>query len=421
MVTTVTAVLGTGVETSAIYMIFCFAACNLFINPIWAFCRKATCSATRQLPEFGSVGQELTYNVQICNDGPKPLSAMSFEEWPHHPIPDYDIFANTPEPGEEKRNVVDRTLLYYRWTWLQEKERGFNILEATQLPQKINSGEKARAQFTVVPQNRGLFHFAELRVLLPDPFGLFQRCLPVRAQKDQIIILPKRYALGNFSLPGKAQLHLGGETASNSIGQTGDFLHLRDYQAGDPMRSVDWKSWARTGLPVVREYEDNFFPHYGVVLDTSGSPGLRFEEAVSVASSFVASMDTRECLLDLLFIGEKSYRITAGQGVAKQSKLLEVLATVQTRGNTDFDKLEALISRQIKHLTSLIIICPDWSLERRHFISSLQTNGINTTTFVIADDQTKEAFESAPLREVYLLHLNSLAQDLALAAAQLNL
>ena len=97
------------------------------------------------------------------------------------------------------------------------------------------------------------------------------------------------------------------------------------------MRSVDWKSWARTGVPVVREYEDNFFPHYGVILDTSGPPGQRFEEAVSVASSFVASMDTQECLLDLIFIGQKSYRITAGQGVARRSKLLEILATVQAR------------------------------------------------------------------------------------------
>ena len=117
LVSTIAAVLGTDVENSAVYMIFCFAVCSLAMGFLWVFCRQAKVSGTRSLPEFGSVGQELQYAVEVRNDHSKPLSAMLFEEWPPDPTPDYDTFANTPEPGEDKRNIVDRTMLFYRWTW----------------------------------------------------------------------------------------------------------------------------------------------------------------------------------------------------------------------------------------------------------------------------------------------------------------
>lgn len=420
LLSTVAAVLGTNVEDSAIYMIFCFAVCALLSGLLWVFCRSAKLSGERSLPEFGSVGQKLQYTVEVHNDDEKDLSAMMFEEWPPDPTPDYETFANSPEPGEEKRNIVDRTMLFYRWTWLQDRERGFSLLEATQSPRKLAAGESGRVTFDLTPQHRGVLHLAELRVILPDPFGLFQRCRIVTTSNDHITVLPKRYPLSNFSLPGDAHLHLGGEAASNSVGQTGDFLHLRDYQSGDAMRSVDWKSWARTGIPVVREYEDNFFPHYGVILDTSGPPGERFEEAVSVASSFVASMDTRECLLDLMFIGEKSYRITAGQGVARRSKLLEVLATVQARPKTDFKVLQGLVGRESEHLTALLLIFPDWTEERRAFLNQLRSQSLETTAFVIADQKTKEAFQKHPVSQVHLLHLKTIARDLSVAASQLQ-
>lgn len=421
MVCTVSAVLGTNVETSGIYMIFCFSACALAMALIWIFCRKAKISGVRSLPEFGSVGQELNYSVEIYNQDHRPLNAMLFEEWPPDPTPAYETFANTPEPGENKRNIVDRTMLYYRWTWIQEQERGYNLLEATQSPHTLKPNEKGRLQFSLIPQNRGVLSFSDLHVLLPDPFGLFQRCPRVKTSNDHIIVLPKRYPLTEFHLPGKAHLHLGGEAASNSVGQTGDFLHLREYRPGDAMRSMDWKSWARTSIPVVREYEDNFFPHYGVVLDTSGPPGPRFEEAVSVASSFVSSMDTQECLLDLLFLGEKSYRLTIGQGVAPRNKLLEALATVKPRKNSDFKALKNLISRESEHLTALLIIFPNWSTERQDFLSELQAEGIKSTVFVIADQKEKENPELKSAAGVHFLHLNSISHDLSLATAQLEL
>ena len=71
---------------------------------------------------------------------------------------------------------------------------------------------------------------------------------------------------------------------------------LRDYQPGDPLRLIHWPTWARTGKPVVKELEDTFFPRHGLILDTFPAIGddALFEDAVSVAASFVVAVDARD-------------------------------------------------------------------------------------------------------------------------------
>lgn len=414
------AVLGADIDSSGVYLLFCATTSLGFISFCWIWFRFAKVSALRHLPEYGSVGEVVRYVVEVRNDGQRRLAAMLFEEWPSDPRPDFETFANTPEPGEERRNIVDRQMLYYRWTWLQERERGFSAMESLNSPRSLARGETARINFELTPQHRGVIELDQLRLLLPDPAGLFQRCLRVAAPRSELIVLPKRYSLGEFSLEGQAHLHLGGEAASNRVGQAGDFLHLRDYHPGDAMRSVDWKSWARTGVPVVREYEDHIFPRYGLVLDTSGSPGVGFEEAVSVAASFVAGVDTRECLLDLMFVGEKSYRITAGRGVARRSDLLEVLARIQPRVHEDFEPLRGLVQKQGSELTAVIVIFPSWSAARESFFQKLRKSGIEVAAFVIGEVETDEDSPTPVLPAgVHLLARSSIARDLARAADQL--
>jgi uncharacterized protein (DUF58 family) len=86
-----------------------------------------------------------------------------------------------------------------------------------------------------------------------------------------------------------------------SVGDSEEFLALRDYRPGDPLQRVHWKSFARTGKPVVKDYQDEFFERHALVLDTGSLAGedAAFEDAVALAASFVYTIDTQECLLDL--------------------------------------------------------------------------------------------------------------------------
>ncbi|MGH8024685.1 MAG: DUF58 domain-containing protein, partial [Limisphaerales bacterium] len=140
-----------------------------------------------------------------------------------------------------------------------------------------------------------------------DPFGLFRSFARFRAP-ETVLILPKRYPLPPFILPGGARFQQGGVALASNVGQSDEFVSLREYRQGDPLRRIHWRSWARIGKPIVREFEDEFFSRYALVLDTfSNEPYSEpFEEAVSLASSFASAIRTQESLLDLLFIGTQA-------------------------------------------------------------------------------------------------------------------
>ena len=55
---------------------------------------------------------------------------------------------------------------------------------------------------------------------------------------------------------------------ASSVGESEEFVSLRDYRRGDPMRHIHWKSWAKTGKPIVKEFQDEFFVRHALILDT---------------------------------------------------------------------------------------------------------------------------------------------------------
>jgi len=110
---------------------------------------------------------------------------------------------------------------------------------------------------------------------------------------------------------------------ASTIGEAEEFVGLREYRPGDPLQRVHWKSFARTGKPIVKEFQDEFFERHALVLDTSTDRGedIAFEEAVAVAASFVYAIDTQECLLDLLFVGAAVHTYTGGRGQLRAEHL----------------------------------------------------------------------------------------------------
>jgi uncharacterized protein (DUF58 family) len=203
--------------------------------------------------------------------------------------------------------------------------------------------------------------------------------------KDKLIVLPHRYRIPPTDLPGSARFQLGGEATSGTIGQSGDFTSIREYRAGDPISHIHWKSWARTGKAMVKEYEDVFFPRYGLVLDTfaPAEDATLFEEAVSIAASFAASIDTKESLLDLMFIRDEAFHFSAGRGEERIDKMLEVLAGVSCEPHNNFEALQKLILRYQDELTACICIFTGWSEKRRDTVQRLLQAGIELKVFSI--------------------------------------
>jgi len=371
----------------------------LGVSLIWAFCRKAKIEVHRELPRLATVGEEMSYRVQVYNSSRKKLCGAKLLELPPDNRPSYNLFANSKEPGEEKRNVFDRQLAYYRWEWLQ---RGLTLFDHVSSPtlSLVRAGESVSTTISLTPKKRGIITLTDMRICLPDPLGVFQRCRRTHSSKDKLVVLPHRYRLPAYNIPGNARFQLGGEAASSTTGQSGDFTSVREYHTGDPLRHIHWKSWARTGKAMVKEYEDVFFPRYGLVLDTfaAAEDAHMFEEAVSVAASFAASIDTRETLLDLMFIHDEAYVFSAGRGEERIDSMLEVLAGVNCEPSQDFQALQKLVLRYRDDLTACICIFTGWCENRRDTVVKLRRSGVELKIFSICKnhDEAQTAQQDFP-------------------------
>lgn len=344
--------------------------------------RRARLSAERDLPRLATVGEPVAYTVRLHPVGRRRIQRAWLLETPPDPRPTLTEFASRPEPGEERRNRFDRRFIYYRWQWLMACKRAFSGGDSpTEI--RLSPGKPADIKLELIPRRRGVIPLNDLRVLLPDPLGLFQRCRKVPAPPATLTVLPRRYRLPPIELPGSARFEIGGDATGNTIGTAGEFIGLREYRKGDSMRQIHWKSWARMGKPIVKELEDTHYPRHGLVLDTFATDEALFEDALSVAASFAATIDTHESLLDLMFIGDRAHIVTAGRGLARAEKLLEALAAVQPSDAAGFEPLLRLVLRHREQLTSCLVVLAGWDDRRAAFLTEIAAGGVQAATLII--------------------------------------
>jgi uncharacterized protein (DUF58 family) len=404
-----------GQSTDSIVQIFAFSLGLALLALFWVALRGAKLSAAHELPRHATAGEPLRYTVKLENLGSRKLIGARIADTPPDPRPSLMEFAQLREPGEERRNAFDRTMAYYRWQWLTARKRGFFPSES-ESEILLEPGETKRVSMRITPLRRGVIAMNDLRVLLPDPMGFFQKCKKVESRHARLVVLPRRYRLPHFVMPGSAAFRIGGEETSNAIGTAGEFVGLRDYRPGDPLRQIHWKSWAHTGKPMVKELEDTFYPRYALVLDTfpGSSDEQTFEDLVSVAASFIVGLDHSQSLLDLMFIADEAHTVTAGRGMDRTEKLLEVLAGVQMEEKERFEILARTVSRHREQMTSCLLMLNGWDKAREDFVKQLLKGGIICVPLVIGPG------ERPPGVIGYWLESGEIARDLLRLPSRLS-
>ncbi len=341
----------------------------------------------RMLPPHASIGDQVRYTVTLINRSGRHQSGLLLREMVADPRPSHEEFLAAREPGEAKRNFYDRWLGYHRYVWLTTQKRG--AMELSCPVGELPEDGQARITMILTPLRRGRVHLVGLALLRPEPLVLLHAVKLLKAP-DHLLVLPRRYRLPHdMQLPGGRQYQQGGVAMAGSVGETEEFVSLREFREGDSPRHIHWPSWAKTGKPLVKEYQEEFFVRHALILDTfSPRHEAAFEEAVSLAASFAATLEQGDSLLDLLFVGHRAHRVTAGRGVAHAEQLLEVLASVQPTYERDFSDLTALVRAQGSGLSGCVILLLAWDAPRRELVKRLIGAGVPLLVFhVLGEDE----------------------------------
>jgi uncharacterized protein (DUF58 family) len=190
----------------------------------------------------------------------------------------------------------------------------------------------AYLEYAVDLDRRGLHEFPPLELTSRAPFGFFRRCRRLDVP-TRVLVYPEVRHLHHLRLLDR---HQALELSRRRAGVGTEILGVRPFQSGDSPRRVHWRSVARTGRLMSKEFADESRPGLVLVLDVRAHPyaptaskHTPFEWAVKIAASIGDYTQRRGHPLHLLADCEAW---PTPPGPVARLPLLEYLARVQPSG-----------------------------------------------------------------------------------------
>ena len=143
-------------------------------------------------------------------------------------------------------------------------------------------------------QHRGRYVVGPFVVKTRFPFGLFERTMTIGGT-ESLVVFPR---LGNLSQRWLARQHEsfeGNARAQQKYHRVeGEFYGVRDWRDGDSLRSIHWRTSARRGNWVVRQFEQPHNRDVAVLVDlmlpkVKGNGKKEQQETLETAISFAAT------------------------------------------------------------------------------------------------------------------------------------
>lgn len=202
----------------------------------------------------------------------------------------------------------------------------------------LRRGQRARAAYRVPTNRRGRYALGPITLTVTDPFGLARRSW-VAGAPDEVTICPRVHEVRPPpGAPGRLRSASPFAVRFHAPAVDGEeFLTLREYEIGDDLRRIHWRSTARTGELVVREDEAQWQPRAVVLLDTR--PGAHdeasFEAAVEAVASVVARLVRSALPVDVITTDGRTLGATGTRrrhGIGVEALIMDELAVVEPGG-----------------------------------------------------------------------------------------
>ena len=257
-------------------------------------------------------GEKVHFSIEISNRKPIPLPRLDIND----DIPD----ALNIEGGDVGYSPIPNSTRMRHST-------------------SISWYEKTRWDYRISGSERGYFRIGPVTLTSGDIFGLFQN---VRQDKsrDYLLVYPNVVDLPSIGLPEARPL---GDT-EGGIRMFQDPSRpsgIRDYQRGDPMKTIDWKATAKMGDLKVRTFESS--SSQTIILLVAIETRLRFweghsavnlERVITAAASVASYVSDKRYSLGMFsngtpILADRPMKIPPTRSEEQLTVILEALATIR--------------------------------------------------------------------------------------------
>jgi uncharacterized protein (DUF58 family) len=345
------------------FVLFALAAPPLLVGLATLFRARPPLRLAGRLPSRLTAGRRLSLPIEVSGE-PGATGPLS-------------VFWAAPRPAEEGLAV--------------------SPVEATI---EAEAGRPARLSLGFEPRRRGRYELPSLGVAATDAFGLFRtRARWIHGQT--VLVYPRYFTFGELPLPVGRRYQPGGIPLASEVGDSLEFIGTREYREGDPLRKIHWRSWARRGEPVVKEYQEEYFSRLALVLDTflprrpRPRERERFEAAISVVASLTDHFSRSEEVVDILAAGPDLYEVSTGRSLGYLDNVLDVLACLEPSSAPPFEAIGPVLVERLERLTTVVAVMLEWDAARESFLRQLRAMGVATRIVLVHEGATRVDWSAA--------------------------
>jgi len=256
---------------------------------------------------------------------------------------------------------------------------------------ELQPGHSHRFRQRLSAQYRGAYVLKELLQENCFPFGLWQDA-KVHKVENAFLVYPKYHHLRELDIPVGRKYQPGGLALTSFLGDSTEFLSTREFRPGDPLRHIHWRSWARVGKPIVKEYGEEYFCRLALIVDTvvpDGESEQCLEQSISLAAAITDYLSREEYVIDIFAAGPKLYYMQAGRSLAYLQNIMDILACLEPTPADDesFQVMETALLEELEGISTTILLFTDWDERRARMVDELQRGGTATRGFLISNNQ----------------------------------
>ncbi len=163
--------------------------------------------------------------------------------------------------------------------WDQYPETWILAIGENFIASRIEPGSSITFSYILQARMRGKYNLGPTEVIMRDRLGLHYYKRTLEAETE-ILVYPTWKDVRRMEALGK-QRQLGlmfGAHRTKIVGMGTDFVGFREYVPGDSFRLIDWKTSAKRGDMVVKQFEQEKNIQIICMVDTSGSMGNGYPE-----------------------------------------------------------------------------------------------------------------------------------------------
>ena len=192
------------------------------------------------------------------------------------------------------------------------------------------------------------------------PLGINTSKTTLEQTHDTILVYPQYFAIKNIPLSANVKNPHQGDYPVEKVSGIDEFIGVREYRHGDPVKHIHWPGSAKTGELIVKEYSDVHEGSVSIVLDLHRDNNFgtgkhtTLEYAVKIATSLAVYALEHNITLNIYAQGRETVNLQNLKTKENIGKVLESLARVQSDGTQSYEHVVSALSHASGNATFVL-------------------------------------------------------------------